>query len=300
MGRLNYKPYFPKNDPYQLFETEYKNLSNTELNKWKNFKTRITKSEFIKNSLANKQSRICPICSKIINEKNQVVHHIDYERLCEFETYLTISSPTGKNKNLKIQVPNCENCPTSDICLGKVVLIHSACHMILHKQEGRIKKINNGIKKIPFPKKKKIHQSVPKNYWINKSSTDILKIVDEILNFMNELSENEVFTVNYNKFYIELMPENIVYFKPENNYLKIIISYGNFDKWLLKLKNNNINSEIKKRTSYRLSFIINYNQYELHKNLINNIIKDNLNKYTSNNITEYSPQSSQSSQTSLF
>lgn len=291
MARLNYKPYFPKNDPHELFETKFKDFSETELKKWNNFKNRITKSEFIKGLLVKKQSNICPICSKSINGRSQVVHHTDYDQLCEYESYLTLSSPT--NKNRKIKVPHCENCPTSNVCINKVILIHNVCHMILHKQEGRINKIDKGIEKISFPKKKRIQPTVPKRYWVDKSSQIILNIVDELLKFINKLSQNELFSVAYNKYYIELFPENIVYFKPENNQLKITISYGNFDKWLLKLEESNISSNIIKRKSYRLTFSIDDNQFKKYKELIKEIITDNYNQYKSGNEKEYSPQASQ-------
>jgi hypothetical protein len=137
MARLNYTEFYPKNCPQELYEKKIKILKDSEQRRWNNFKNRISRSNFIKNNLKKRQLNICPICSKYLNE-NIVVHHIDYDRLFDFESYQRQKSPTIKKPNREIKIPNCDNCPSTNKCLDKLVLIHNICHMILHKKEGRI------------------------------------------------------------------------------------------------------------------------------------------------------------------
>jgi len=64
------------------------------------------------------------------------------------ENYRKQVSPTTKNPNREIKIPNCESCTNTNKCQEKLVLIHNVCHMILHKQEGRITKSKiNSLKK---------------------------------------------------------------------------------------------------------------------------------------------------------
>jgi hypothetical protein len=100
------------------------------------------------------------------------------------------------------------------------------------------------------------------------------------------------FSIQYNEFYAELIPENIIYFKPYRNKLKIIISYGDFGKWLNKLSKKEIESKIFKRSTQKLSFTIDKLQYLENKNLIEDIIKDTLNRFQNNDFSEYSAQTS--------
>lgn len=285
MARLNYKEYFPVNDPKELFEKKIKQLTESDQKKWKNFKNRIPRSSFIKNKLKNRQSNTCPICSNILNN-NIVVHHIDYDHLCVSENYQKQKSPTHKNPNRELNVPNCINCNRINPCLDRLVLIHNSCHMILHKQEGRISK---GKNKISFPKEKRNYEKVSKEYWINKSTQEILNLSEEILKQINENSKTK-FKIEYTKFFLRLTPENIVYFKPEGNYLTVTLSYGEFGKWLKELNQKNIKCKIYKRTNQRLSFTINKNEYYENQKLFRELINDSINKFKNNDTSEYSPQ----------
>jgi len=138
MARLNYEESYPKIYPLELYEKKIKKLNNSKQRRWNNFKNRITKSSFIKQNLKKRQLNICPICSKHLNE-SIVIHHIDYDRLCDFESCQRQKSPTNKKPNRERKIPNCDTCPSMNKCLDKLVLIHNICHMILHKKDGRIK-----------------------------------------------------------------------------------------------------------------------------------------------------------------
>jgi len=112
------------------------------------------------------------------------------------------------------------------------------------------------------------------------------------LKIINKNSNKETFSIRYNKFYIELKPENIIYFRPKKNSLRIIVSYGEFGNWINKLTEKEIECEIFKRSSQKLSFTINELQFLENVSLIENIFKDALNRFDKNDYSEYSAQTS--------
>jgi hypothetical protein len=286
MNRFNYKDFFPKNYPEELIKTKFKDLNDFDLKRWKNYKNRIPRSDFIKNSLKNKQSNICPVCSKFLS-KNSVVHHIDYDRLCDFEYYEYQKSPTIKNSNREVKVPKCKSCKNSNLCMDKLVLIHNRCHLILHKMEGRI---SEQKEKISFPKKKRNYEIVSRKHWLSITNRRMLDLIDEILEQINNNSEIKV-SIVYNKYFIGVKPENLIYFKPFDEKLKITVSYGDFGKWSEELKKKEIDFDIHKRTSVKLSFTIDTKLYLKNKDLILNITRDALNKIKRNeNLNISSPQ----------
>lgn len=285
MVRLNYKEFYPVNNTQDLFESKFKFLNTVEQNRWRNFKNRIPRSNFIKEKLKLRQSGICPVCSKALNE-NIVVHHVDYDRLCDYDTFEKQLSPTLKNPNRELDVPKCNSCNNTNICLDKLVLIHNSCHMILHKLEGRI---SGKKKKIKLLKNPRNYEIVSKEWWLTKTTIDSLDLVQEILKEINSNSSTK-FKVEYTKFFIKLTPENIIYFIPNNDNLKITLSYGDFGKWEKILNENGIQCDIYKRSSQKLAFSINRNQYSENHLLIKNIIKDCIMKFNNNNLPDYSPQ----------
>ena len=286
MNRLNYKEFFPKNYPEELLKTKFKDLNDFDLKRWNNFKNKITRSYFIKKKLKVKQSNICPVCSKFLNE-NTVVHHIDYDRLCDYEYYEFQKSPTIKNPNREIKVPKCKSCKNSDLCMDKIILIHNRCHLILHKMEGRISKQKENIS---FPKSKRNYEIVSREYWLSNTTKKTLDLIDKILKQTNNNSKIKLSSV-YNKYFIGVEPENLIYFKPFDEKLKITVSHGDFEKWSKELKKKEIDFDIYKRSLIRLTFTIDNKLYSKNKDLIINITKDALNKTKRNeNLNISSPQ----------
>ena len=281
MARLNYKEYYPLNDPYELFEKKIKFLSDSDKKKWNNFKNRIVRSNFIKDELKQRQNNICPICSKFLNN-NIVVHHTNYDNLCVSENYIKQKSPTPKKPNREINIPKCNTCKNIKPCTEKLVLIHHVCHMILHKQEGRISK---NKPKISIPKEKREYEIVPREHWLKFSTNEILNLLEEISNRINYYSDKK-HDLEFNRFFVKLIPENIIYFKPNFNSLTVTVSHGSFEKRLKELNEINIKSKIHKRSSRRLSFDISKNQYSQNLELINDIIKDCINKKNDDSFTQ--------------
>lgn len=273
MSRLNYKEYYPINDSAELQETTYSKLNDTEIKRWYNFKI-ITRSKFISDSLLENQSNICPICSKYLNKENKVIHHIDYERLCDFEDNYSKIVPTLKNPDRKLKIPKCDICPNRELCLSKVVLIHSRCHFILHKMEGRI--ISNERNRT---EKNRLIVNEPSKDWMDKTTSENLKLVNTIFNFINTISTKQQFKIKYNQNHISIKPSSFIYFKPDDNNLKISLSLGDLNKWKKELENKRIPTKLNKRQKPRLSFTIDSNDFKKHNELFRKIISDAINDF---------------------
>jgi len=287
MARLNYKEYYPINDSSELQETTYSNLNKHEFKRWNNFKI-IMRSDVIIDSLLHSQSNICPVCSKYLNDENKVVHHIDYERLCDFEDTHHIISPTHKNPDRKLKAPKCDVCLSRRLCLNKVVLIHSSCHFILHKMEGRIKK-----HKTSRIEGNKLGVKLDIEEWQNKTSSENLNLVDTIFNLINSISRKQQFKIRYNQKHISIKPSSFIYFKPNIDNLTISLSLGDLNKWRKELEHRNIQTKLSKKQKPRLSFSIDLESFNEHNHLFNNILKDGINHFDS-------IQNSKTCQTSLF
>ncbi|TYB74060.1 hypothetical protein [Bizionia myxarmorum] len=280
MSKLNYKEYYPINDSAALKETTYSNLNDAEIKRWNNFKI-ITRSKTLSNSLLENQSNICPICSKYLNNENKVIHHIDYERLCDFEDNYSQVVPTLKNPDRKLKVPKCDICPNRELCLSKVVLIHSRCHFILHKMEGRIK--NDEKKRID---KNRLFVNEPSKYWLNKTTFENLELVDAIFNLINTVSTKQQFKIRYNQNHISIKPSSFIYFKPDDDNLKISLSLGDLSEWKKELENKRIPNKLSKKQKPRLSFTIDFNDFKEHNELFIKILNDAINDFDSSQNTE--------------
>ena len=273
--KLKYKDYFPINDSKELRETSYSGLNEMQQKKWRNFKI-ITRSNFIKNKLLENQSNNCPICSKTLINKKTVIHHVDYKQLCNFKEVHRINVPTEKKPFRIINIPKCDLCFSYEKCLKKVYLIHTSCHFILHKMEGRIEKTE--LEKTNYLNREKKYK-LNKEEWINNSSTLTINLINRLLSFINKNSESTKFYLRYNIRYISLKPNRIIHFKPNGNNLLIGVSSGHLDKWHEQLIQKKIEVKIrlkfKKTHTIYYSFDVNY--YNKYEELILNILKDAIN-----------------------
>lgn len=140
--RPSYDRFYPINDIDSLKESTFKNLSQVDLRKWRNFTASLPKTPFVKDHLFEKQRGICPICKLDIIKSDGVIHHIDYNMICTYDK--VVRKPDTKQK-----IANCEKCSKTEDCFSKVVLLHKKCHMLLHYKEGRIHRFNKGVRYHP-------------------------------------------------------------------------------------------------------------------------------------------------------
>tara|TARA_R110000764_G_scaffold137498_1_gene225424 strand:+ start:2407 stop:3240 length:834 start_codon:yes stop_codon:yes gene_type:complete len=265
MSRFKYKDFFPINDSASLKKGNFKNLTKNEVKRWWNFKS-ITKSEYILDKLAIKQNNICPACNEIIKKSGAVIHHLDYERLCKYLEYNRILKPTIKQPNRKIKTPKCNECPETETCLDKLVLLHNNCHFKIHIIEGRIKKPkkNSGTIGVHKTQEEKLE------YWKNSLTKNHKEIIQKSVNLIRELNPENEFHLKYYTRYISLKPSNSVTFKTNGNDISLKIKTGNLIEIKELLKNRGIESELyyKKGKLNNIKFLINIDQFNKNIDLI--------------------------------
>lgn len=275
MSRFLYKELFPINDPSSLKKGVFKKLTKNEVKRWQNFK-KITNSEYIFKQLANEQNNICPICNKLIEKSDSVIHHLDYERLCKYVEYNRILNSTPKQPNKKRKTPKCNECVETEICLNKVVVLHKNCHFRLHIIEGRIKreKNNSGIKGVRKTQEEKLE------FWRNTLTKNHKEIIQRSINIIRDLNPEIEFYLKYNSRYISLKPNNSVVFKTNGNSVLLKVKSRKLTEIKELLKNRGIESEL----SYKggelnnISFLINIDEFNKNIDLIK-IMFEHLKKY---------------------
>ncbi len=117
-----------------------------------------------------------------------------------------------------------------------------------------------------------------RNYWENRSTTKMLRLVDEMFKSFGELTNGYEF--KYNKFYIGLSKDgivkNFISFKPKKNYVYFIVKdKENQDKI------NRIESE-----GLEVQYLPTWNQYQIrinnmeefnrHKELLNELVRESM------------------------
>jgi len=103
-----------------------------DIEAWKNFAQRITKNQFVKAFLLQRDGTKCSWCHKDIHEI-KIIHHTTYDHCCSYNVVIRIPSPTYKHRNKTRVVPDCKSCKENSIerfinCMDKLVLVHSNCN----------------------------------------------------------------------------------------------------------------------------------------------------------------------------
>lgn len=104
--------------------------------KWNCFARKAQKNPFMKNYILKLFKGICPWCGKRI--RKFVLHHIDYDHVCEFPNLIEYPNPTEKRPHRKVKVPDCHKCfnennETFLECAKKLVPVHPICNIIISK-----------------------------------------------------------------------------------------------------------------------------------------------------------------------
>lgn len=270
MSRFIYKEFLPINDFASLKEEKFNDITEVELKKWRNY-IKISKSEFIADKLAKRQSDICPACNKKILKSERVIHHVDYERFCKYSENYRIFKPTIKQPKRKITTPKCDKCPETETCLEKIVLLHNNCHFKIHIIEGRIKrpKNKNGTKRVQKTQEEKLE------YWKNTLTKNHKEIIQKSVNLIREFNPKKEFYLKYYTKYISLKPTNSVTFKISGNNIVLKIKKGNLIEIKELLKNRGIESNLyyKKEELNNVNFSISINQFNKNIDLIEIIFK---------------------------
>ena len=135
---MDYVKFIPLNDTRSLRVGALSGLTASEKNKWRAFTNYLTRTPFMSHLLHTRQNGICPICEQPVGLNESQIHHIDYNHLCHYDTWLLVKRPTIIRPKRTIKIAKCETCEDREGCTSRTVLIHKKCHIYLHVKEGRI------------------------------------------------------------------------------------------------------------------------------------------------------------------
>ena len=113
-------------------------------------------------------------------------------------------------------------------------------------------------------------ETTDRKYWENRSTTKMLKNVDDIFADLNELTQG--YELKYNKFYIGISKEglvkNFIEFKPKKNYLYFLVKGEENTEKINKIENAGLEvSYIPRWKEYQIR-INNLDEYKKNKELI--------------------------------
>lgn len=115
-----------------------------------------------------------------------------------------------------------------------------------------------------------------RNYWENKSTSKIMKIVDDIYQDLKEAIGD--YNLKYNKFYVGLakdgMAKNFMYFKPKKSFISLRIKGNKDEKLLFDLDNSGVECDYDNRSNqYRIK-LNSFNDYKGNRETIEQLIKN--------------------------
>ena len=125
------------------------------------------------------------------------------------------------------------------------------------------------------------YEVTDRNYWENKSTSKIMKQVDEIFNCVKEYAYG--YELKYNKFYIGLTKDgianNFILFRPKKNYLYFVFKTGEDKEKFQLLDNAGLEYSYAPRWKELAVKISDYNEYKKHKDLLDNLAKTSMEDY---------------------
>lgn len=124
---------------YENLEEAGKEYNNNE--DWMKYAKLCGKNPFLKKIILDKYSNTCQFCHGEI-KNNFVLHHLTYRHTCNMSIIL-IHSPTKKEPDRKIEVPDCKNCQNP--CTDKLVPVHSFCVGLIKKTQKLMRRENNEL-----------------------------------------------------------------------------------------------------------------------------------------------------------
>ena len=124
-------------------------------------------------------------------------------------------------------------------------------------------------------------ETTDRNYWENRSTSKIMKYVDEVFKDLGDLAVG--YELKYNKFYIGLSKEglvkNFIEFKPKKNYFYLIVKGTESSEKIEKIENANLEvSYIANWKEYQIRFN-SLEEYRKNKDLIRELVKDSMEYY---------------------
>lgn len=122
------------------------------------------------------------------------------------------------------------------------------------------------------------YQITDRNYWEARSTSKMLKSVDEIFNDIKIYAPD--YELKYNKFYIGItkdgIAKNFVSFKPKKNFLYILIKANEDNEIIANLENCGLDVSYDSRFKQYTIKLNNSNEYQKNKEMIDNLIKQGM------------------------
>lgn len=124
-------------------------------------------------------------------------------------------------------------------------------------------------------------ETTDRNYWENRSTSKIMKNVDEVFKDFGDLAVG--YELKYNKFYIGLSKEglvkNFIEFKPKKNYFYLIVKGTESSEKIEKIESANLEvSYIANWKEYQIRFN-SIDEYRKNRDLIRELVKDAMEYY---------------------
>jgi len=124
-------------------------------------------------------------------------------------------------------------------------------------------------------------ETTDRNYWENRSTSKMMKNVDEAFKDFGDLAVG--YELKYNKFYIGLSKEglvkNFIEFKPKKNYFYLIVKGTESSEKIEKIENANLEvSYIANWKEYQIRFN-SIDEYRKNRDLIRELVKDAMEYY---------------------
>ena len=129
------------------------------------------------------------------------------------------------------------------------------------------------------------YEVTDRKYWENRSTSHILKNVDEVFECIKEFIPN--YELKYNKFYIGLAKNNIVknfiFFKPKKSFLYLCLRGNENTELMEKIENAGLDITYHSKWKEYYIKLKNAKDYKDNRELIDSLVKESMDYY---NITE--------------
>ncbi|MBR5566561.1 MAG: hypothetical protein IKW09_00450 [Alphaproteobacteria bacterium] len=117
-----------------------------------------------------------------------------------------------------------------------------------------------------------------RNYWNARTSSKMMKNVDEIFSALGNLVSG--YELKYNKFYIGIakngMAKNFIRFRPHKSFLYLVIKHDNSPELFQHIENEGLEYSYKSRWKECYIKLQNYETYQKHKNFIDNLVIESM------------------------
>ncbi|MBR3153036.1 MAG: hypothetical protein IKF52_05525 [Clostridia bacterium] len=123
-----------------------------------------------------------------------------------------------------------------------------------------------------------INEVTDRNYWENRSTSKMMKNVDEIFKDLGELVEG--YELKYNKFYVGLSKDgyvrNFISFQPKKSFIYVTFKGNEDNEKIRRIEESGIEFSYESRWRQYKIRINNIEEYRKYRDLIYNLAKDSM------------------------